>query len=368
MFEDGIFIPKLFRSIVSAWAKITYIDKKAFLLSLLAVVFVASACDSDASRSSINDTAYPLETPAGFPPIPVVAENPVTAAKVALGKRLFYDPILSADSTISCSSCHKQEFAFADNVPVSPGVQGRLGFRNAPSLTNVAYATVFHKGGGVPKLDMQAGTPIEDENEMDLSVFTAADRINAITHFHEQFLQAFGRQADAFTITRALAAFERTMISGESRFDKYTYQGQISALSEAQVRGKNLFFDERLACSSCHAGFNFTEDGFFNNGFKLDYSNDIGRQRVTIDSLDEGKFKVPTLRNIALTAPYMHDGSAATLEAVIAHYDAGGAGHPLQDERVRPLNLTAQEKADLIAFLHALTDEAFINNESFRLE
>ncbi|MGH1435129.1 MAG: cytochrome-c peroxidase [Lewinella sp.] len=332
--------------------------------SLLLLLLLA--CEPEVAVPDVDDTPYGYEVPAGFP-IPVEpTENPLTVAKVALGKRLFYDPILSADETISCNSCHRQEFAFADNVAISPGVAGRLGMRNAPSLANLAYVTVFHKDGGVPKLEIQAGSPIEDANEMDLSIFVAADRINALPEYREQFLRAFGREADAFTITRALAAFQRTMISGNSAYDQYTYQGVSTALSLAQLRGRDLFFNDELACSACHSGFNFTNDGFFNNGLELDHSDDLGRRRVSLDTLDIGKFRVPGLRNIALTAPYMHAGNLPTLEAVVDHYNRGGVGHPLQDERIRPLGLTDIEKADLIAFLESLTDETFIADERFR--
>lgn len=323
-------------------------------------------CEKDQLVPTIDNTPYFFEIPAGFPLPANPAENRISTAKVDLGKRLFYDPILSSDFSISCNSCHQQALAFADNVAISAGVSGRLGLRNAPTLANLAYVSVFHKGGGVPKLDIQAATPIEDMNEMNLPIQIAAERLNAIPDYEKAFYQAYGRPANSFTITRALAAFLRTMISGNSPYDQYTYQGKVSAMNNSQLRGQVLFFSDRLACSSCHAGFNFAQDSFFNNGLKLDYGPDPGRQRVTIDTSDEGKFRVPTLRNIALTAPYMHDGSLADLAAVVEHYNQGGVGHPLQDERIQPLALSAMEKADLIAFLAALTDASFINNPAFR--
>ncbi len=322
-----------------------------------------SACQIDQPTS--RDAPYTWQLPPGFPAPVDPAENPTTLVKIELGKRLFYDPILSRDSTVSCNSCHKQELAFADNRPISPGVEGRLGLRNAPSLANVAYVSRFNKDGGVPKLDMQAGTPIEDEKEMDQLMRVAAERLNAIPSYQEAFQQAYGRPADAFTITRALAAFERTFISGHSRFDQFE-QGASNALNEAELRGRALFFSERTQCSSCHAGFNFTTDEFINNGLYLDYGNDRGRQRVTIQEEDEGKFRVPSLRNVGLTAPYMHDGSLPDLVAVLAHYQAGGQGHPLQDDRIQALDLSEEEISDLIAFLHTLTDEQFISNPVFR--
>lgn len=323
-------------------------------------------CNEEASLPAVDTTPYPFDLPAGFP-MPLESEsNPTTVAKVELGKRLFYDPILSADFSISCNSCHKQELAFADDIAISHGVDGALGFRNAPTLANVAYLSLMHKDGGVPKLDMQAGTPIEDMVEMNLSIFDAADRLNADAEYAEAFQLAFGRKADAFTITRALAAFQKTMISGNSAYDQYTYQNDYSALGEAAIRGMDLFFSEALACGSCHEGFNFTNNTFLNNGTKLDYGDDPGRFRISWDSLDMGSFRVPTLRNVALTAPYMHDGSLPDLDAVLTHYNQGGKGHPLQDERIRPLNLTEVQKADLKAFLASLTDEQFITDERFQ--
>ncbi len=334
-------------------------------LVLGGIVLTISSCRQETAEPVIDDTPYVYDLPAGFPTPPLSVENPQTQAKVELGRRLFYDPILSADQTISCNSCHRQELAFADDQPITAGVEGRLGFRNAPTLVNLAYASLVHKDGGVPKLDMQAGTPIEDALEMDLSIFTAAERLNANADYRDAFIRAFGREADAFTITRALAAFQRTFISGNSPYDQYRYQNQAMALAETAKRGMELFFSDELACSTCHGGFNFSDQSFTNNGSKLDYSSDLGRYRVTLDSLDIGKFRVPTLRNVALTAPYMHDGSFPDLESVIAHYNTGGQGHAWQDDRIRPLALSTQQQADLKAFLEALTDETFVTNPVF---
>ena len=336
-----------------------------FIILSMALLLLTS-CTREPLEPTADETPYLYQLPPGFPPPMASTENPMTIAKVELGRRLFYDPILSADQSISCNSCHKQEFAFADNVSISSGVAGRLGFRNAPTLANVAYLGAMHKDGGVPKLDMQAATPIEDAAEMDLSIFDAADRLNADETYQEAFFRAFGRKADAFTITRALAAFQRTMISGNSSYDRFLQNPEQYPLSAAAQSGMELFFSEELACSSCHTGFNFTNNAFLNNGTKLDYSADPGVYRVSIDSLDIGKFRVPTLRNIALTAPYMHDGSLPDLEAVINHYNQGGKEHPLQDSRIQPLHLSAQQKEDLKAFLEALTDETFIEDERYR--
>lgn len=371
MFQPSQLYFNSLKCLETVWRKIQdveglrLVDHSTMILGLVWLLLITTSCRQEISEPVHDDTPYHYELPAGFPTPVASAENPQTQAKVDLGRRLFYDPILSADQTISCNSCHRQELAFTDDQAVTPGVEGRLGFRNAPTLANVAYASRVHKDGGVPKLDMQAGTPIEDKFEMDLSIFVAAERLNADAEYRDAFLRAFGREANAFTITRALAAFQRTLISGNSPYDQYTYQNQASALSEAETRGMELFFSDELACNSCHEGFNFTNQAFTNNGTKLDYSSDPGRYRVTLDSLDIGKFRVPTLRNVALTAPYMHDGSFPDLERVIAHYNEGGLGHVQQDERIRPLGLSPQQQSDLKAFLESLTDESFITNPAF---
>jgi cytochrome c peroxidase len=332
------------------------------MLSLFFLLFVALGCQPEAPSSPVDETPYPLPLPPGFPPPVIPEDNALTAARVALGKRLFYDPILSADSSISCRSCHHPELAFADRLPVSPGVQGRLGERNSPTLANVAYLDLVNKDGGVPKLDIQPIVPIEDHAEMDLSILEAARRLNAHPDYPAAFQRAYGEEATPFTITRALASFMRILISGEADFDRH--QRGEGGLSPSAQRGMALFFGDRAQCGTCHSGFNFTDNGFHNNGLYETY-RDPGRQRATFLGRDEGKFRTPTLRNIALTAPYMHDGSLPDLAAVIAHYDRGGVSHPNQDARIRPLGLTAQEQEDLLHFLHALTDSAFLANPAF---
>ncbi len=333
--------------------------------SLFLLLFALAACRQEGG-SPMDETPYELEIPAGFPYPSIPEDNALTAARVALGKRLFYDPILSEDSTISCAGCHKQALAFADDVPVSPGVRGRLGFRNAPTLANVAYLERLNKDGGVAKLALQPVVPIEDHNEMNLPLQEAIRRLNAHPGYPEAFLRAYGEEASPFTLTRALASFMSILISGDSPYDHYN-RGEESALNASEQQGMALFFSERLACGHCHSGFNLTGDSFRNNGLYASYA-DPGRRRVTQKAEDDGRFRVPTLRNIALTAPYMHDGSLPTLEAVIEHYNGGGYSHPNKDTLIHPLLLTEAEKEDLAAFLRALTDEAFIANPAFGKE
>jgi len=285
-------------------------------------------------------------------------DNTLTEARVALGRQLFHEPLLSGDSSITCASCHKRSLAFADSLPISPGVKGRMGFRNSPTLANVAYLDLINKDGGVPTLDLQPIVPIEDHAEMDLSIRLAAERLNAQAGYPTSFQRAYGDKATPFTITRALAAFMRTLISGDSRYDQAARGG--TTLTAAESRGQALFFSKRTNCSSCHGGFNFTDNSFRNNGLYPTYE-DQGRYRVTTDSADIGKFRVPTLRNIARTAPYMHDGSVPSLREVLRHYNKGGNHPPNQDPLIRPLGLNESEIADLEAFLHSLTDDAFVN-------
>jgi cytochrome c peroxidase len=300
---------------------------------------------------------YNLEIPNGFPEINYPNDNLPNHERIALGKRLFFDPILSRDSTISCGSCHFQEFAFADNKAVSPGVESKLGTRNSMSLVNLAYADFFLREGGVPTLEMQVLAPIQDHNEMDFNIIPVAERMKLIPSYIAQSLKAYNREPDAFVITRALAAFERTLISGNSNYDK-------NRMNESERDGKALFFSDSLACSTCHGTFLFTNQGIENNGLYAQYP-DSGRYILTHLQEDIGKFKVPTLRNIELTAPYMHDGSILNLEEVISHYASGGKSHFNQSSLITEFTLTNVEKANLIAFLYSLTDDEFIANSNF---
>jgi cytochrome c peroxidase len=219
--------------------------------------------------------------------------------------------------------------------------------------------------GSVATLEMQILVPIQESNEFDHNIVDISYQLREDSSYVAQSMEAYGRLPDPFVITRAIATFERTLISGRSPYDQYVYQGCNSALSPMAKKGMDLFFGEKAACGNCHGGFNLTNYAFENNGLYVEYA-DPGRFRFTGDSADLATFKVPSLRNVAVTAPYMHDGSVGSLQAVIEHYDAGGAGHKNQSPLVRPLQLTALEKEALLAFLLSLTDEAFINQPAFR--
>ena len=315
----------------------------------------------------INDvegkfTPYELHIPEGFPDPVFPENNQLTQDRVDLGRMLFYDPVLSIDSTVSCASCHHQALAFSDNKSISPGVEGRLASRNAPTLANVVYNPTVLYDGHLTTLEMQVLVPIEEHVEMDFNIVEVAKRLNNNSTYVQMSLKAYERVPDAFVITRAIAAFERTFISGNSKYDQAEYQGK-KVLSRSEKRGKKLFF-EKLYCTQCHSGFNFTNYKTLNNGLYEVYA-DSGRMRVTKLEKDRAMFKVPTLRNIMLSAPYMHDGSLASIDEVIDHYESGGKNHKNKSEILQPFKLTPKQRKDLIAFLHTLTDLDFISNKRY---
>ena len=312
------------------------------------------SCEVD---DQIN-TPFHLLVPKGFPEVDIPNDNQLTVERINLGKKLFYDPILSRDSSISCNSCHLQEFAFTDANPTSIGIAGRLGKRNAMSLANVAYANFLQRESGVPTLEMQVLVPIQEHNEMDFNIVAVAEKMNEDPNYRKLSYEAYGKLPDAFVITRAIAAFERTFLSGNSKYD-------TNQLSESEQRGMALFFSDSLACSSCHGTFLFTNQQAKNNGLYAQYT-DSGRYILTGLQEDIGRFKTPTLRNIELTSPYMHDGSVNSLEEVIAHYESGGMNHENQSAMLKGFTLTETEREELIEFLNSLTDSEFTQNAFFK--
>lgn len=334
------------------------------MLAALVLGLAFASCRKEKLPCEAGHSRALAEAPTGFPPIPFPPDNAFSLERWELGKRLFYDPVLSSDSSLSCGSCHHVSLAFADDRAFSPGVEDRPGTRNAPTLANLAYHPYFLREGSVPTLEMQILVPIQEENEFDHNIVLVAEKLKRDSGYVAMAAAAYGREPDAFVITRAISTFERTLVSGNSPYDQYEYQGCGEALDRSEERGRELFFSERTQCSQCHSGLNLTNYAFENNGLYLDYP-DPGRMRLTGDSSDLARFKVPTLRNVALTAPYMHDGSLWTLEEVVEHYDRGGAAHPSKSEFVRPLELSEKEKQDLVAFLEALTDLDFVSNPAF---
>jgi cytochrome c peroxidase len=276
---------------------------------------------------------------------------------------LFFDTRLSRDNSLSCASCHHQSQAFAESLPVSLGIEGRQGFRNAPSLANLAWHERFMWDGGVPSLELQVMAPIHDPNEFDFNILKASEALVRDEALNNLSQRAYGRDIDAYVIIRAIASFERTFVSANSPYDQYL-NGDISALPSAAIRGMSLFFGPEANCASCHGGFNLRNEGYANVGLYEVYE-DSGRERITMNPEDNGKFKIPSLRNVALTAPYMHDGSIADLEGVVRFFASGGAKHANKDKRMQALDLSEQDISDLVIFLTYLSDEEFIQNAQF---
>lgn len=335
--------------------------EKIFIF-LIIVISILSCRDDD---KKILDFPVLNEVPIGFPDIEFPDENQFTKARWDLGKKLFYDPILSEDNKISCASCHKSELAFSDNVALSIGANSLVGRRNSPSLANIGYHPYFTREGGLSTLEMQILVPIQEHDEFNNNIVIIADLLAKDPIYIEMAQAAYQRNPDPYVITRAISTFERTLISGNSRYDQFFYQNIDDALNKSEQRGMDLFFSERSNCSACHNGFNFTNYAFENNGLYEEYP-DSGRFRLTGQAADIGVFKVASLRNIELTAPYMHDGSLKTLDEVINHYNSGGKSHDNKSAVLKPLNLTNKEKGDLKAFLLSLTDETFIKNPIFK--
>ena len=321
---------------------------KTLLFSLVLFIVLTS------SNLKVNQ----IEIPFGFPEIIVPEDNPLTEAKIELGKKLFFEKLLSRDSSISCASCHNPKYAFTDGLVKAKGIKGREVTRNTPTLTNIAYNTSFLRDGVNPSLEAQVIVPIHEKNEFDFHILLAAERLKKKKEYVDLSLAAFGEVPNPKVISNAIASYERTLISGNSRYDQFTFQKDSTALSNNELRGMHLF--NKHNCVSCHSGFNFTNGEVVNNGLYKDYP-DIGKMRVTLDPKDKGAFKVPSLRNVALTAPYMHDGSIKSLEAVLDHYIRGGYDNPNKDKRVKGIKLSENDKQDLVAFLKCLTDSSFID-------
>lgn len=302
------------------------------------------ACENDQTSFILNELAQ-------WPEMQYPVDNQPNQKKIALGERLFSDPILSLDSSISCASCHKGAFALADNLPVSPGVNNRLGKRNSPSLWNIGYHPYYMREGGVPSLEMQVLVPIQEHDEMAFNMVLLVDRLNSDSTYQSEFLQAFNDSATPYTVTRAIAQFERTLISNDAPIDAYV-AGNDNAISKEAKNGLALFFG-KANCSHCHSGPLFTNFDFYNNGTAIS-TEDYGRAQLTLDSADFFTFKVPSLRHIRSTAPYMHDGSITSLADVLYQYNLGGSGHDYTNEKIEPLNLNDKELVDLEEFLKTL--------------
>ncbi len=320
-------------------------------------VLLLIACGKDDDGPEERDVPFMVRMPAGAPSLPVVQGNEPTVARVTLGKALFFEKAMSLGHGIACASCHFDADAFSDTVALSEGADGLRGIRNAPTLANVGYHPSLFRDGGIPTLEQQVLAPIHAEDEMASDIVEAAALLRGNEQYAALSRLGYGRELDPFVITRAIACYERTLVSGWSRYDRFLYEADSTALTPAEHRGYGLFISPVTRCSSCHSGFDLSDHSFRNVGLTVDHTEDPGRERITLSPSDRGKFKVPTLRNVALTGPYMHDGSIATLEEVVEHFASGGLNDPIKDPLVQPLDLTTQNKADLVAFLRALTDD-----------
>ncbi len=305
----------------------------------------------------VAQPAQELKVPLGLTPVRFPRNNPYTPEKAELGKLLYFDPRLSADETISCATCHHPKFAYADGKAVSDGIRGQKGGRSAPTVINRAYSLAQFWDGRAKSLEDQAIGPMANPIEMGNTHEAVVANLRKVEGYKKLFKQVFGNdEIDIDQVAMAIATFERTVLSGNAPYDRYK-AGDKKAMSESQIRGMNVYFN-KAKCDQCHEGINFTTNAYHNLGVGMDKPNpDKGRMDFTGKEADYGAFKTPTLRDIELTAPYMHDGSLKTLEEVVDYYDKGGIANKNLDEKMKPLNLSAQEKKDLVAFMKALTGE-----------
>jgi len=332
------------------------------MLCLLALLSGCKATDKAIPIGPVVEIKAPL----GLPPVPIPADNPPTAASIALGRRLFYDTRLSKDDTLSCASCHQPKIRFSDARERSTGVGGTTGLRHAPTLVNVAYSPMFFWDGRAANLESQVGTPIADVLEMNQTHDASIAKLKDEKTYNALFQSAFGTdEINMVRVEKALASFERTILSGNSAFDRYEYKGEKNALSPAQIRGLALFKDPHKGnCASCHtigSSYALFTDGQFHNtgqgfGDNEEFS-DLGRFKITKLENERGQFKTPTLRNVAVTGPYMHDGKLKTLKDVVDFYAGKGNSNPYLDKRISMIELTGQDRGDLVEFLNSLTGE-----------
>ena len=341
---------------------------------LIGIALFLSSCGGDLEDISFDPQLYEVLGTENLGIIPVPEFNPLTVEGIRLGQHLFYDPILSEDSTMSCFSCHDPHKAFTDGGATSQGIIGEFGNRSSMSLINAAYYTTgLFWDGRSANLEDQALLPVEDPIELHEDWCNVEEKLRNHDTYPTMFREAFGIE-DSGEITRdraaqALAQFQRAIISGNSKFDRWS--NGMAAFSEEELAGFDTFFDinpllKDGECGHCHNDPLFTTNQYFDNGIQdaatlVDYE-DIGLGAITGNNSDFGKMRAPTLRNIELTAPYMHDGRFATLEDVVNHYNSGGHLTPNSDALVRELSLSEEQQIGLVAFLRTLTDTSYLKN------
>jgi cytochrome c peroxidase len=326
-------------------------------LPALLALTLAAACAHATGPAAATPAATKQDLAWRLGKVPSPASNPTTPAKVALGKILFFDPRLSGNGTMSCATCHNPSLGWSDGLKTGIGINGHVLARGTPTIVNTGANTQFMWDGRSKSLEDQALGPMKAAEEMHTDIPAMVRMLGSSAGYRDLFAKAFPGQAiDETTVAKAIAAFERSVVSNDSRFDRWL-AGDRRALSAAEFRGWQVFQDpQRGNCATCHAGPNFTDNGFHNLGIaKAEGQADEGRFKVRALASMKGAFKTPTLRDVELTAPYFHDGSAPTLMAVVEHYERGGDDKSNLSKDIRPLKLSAQDKEDLVAFMKALS-------------
>ena len=338
--------------------------KKALIASIFGFICLPMLIVSPMLANALSQESYELKIPLGLDEeaFNIPQDNPMTKEKIKLGRLLFFDKRLSANNTIACASCHIPALAFTDGQPVSTGIHNQQGGRSAPTAINRGFSVAQFWDGRAATLEDQSIGPFANLIEHGfVNHDQLVTKITGIQGYKRLFKNLYGSSTiTKEQIGKAIATFQRTLISGNSSFDRFDYDGDEKAISESAKRGKNLFFD-KARCNLCHMGTNFSDEKFHNIGIGWDDSDtlDLGRYRVSKNEKDLGAFKTPTLREISKTAPYMHDGRFASLEEVIEHYNKGGVKNPFLDNQLIPLNLTKSEVKDLIAMLRSLEGEGW---------
>lgn len=360
--------------------------KKYYIHIILLGVLTILACmdekepkdmDEDLTKYPYAPTAIELEYPSYFPQMDIPDDNPMTEEGKELGRHLFYDPILSRDSTVSCASCHLPALSFTDGSALSTGIDGLMTDRSSMSLLNIGFVnTGFFWDGRSPSLENQAGFPIEARNEFHETWPSVLNKIRSSARYPKMFREAFGVEKasaiDREMVAKALAQFQRAMIGYDTKFDRFT-RGE-TVLTDEELYGYSMYIDDDpeipdAQCDHCHSLPFGTSNAYFNNGLQeaatLEDFKDRGRGKVTGNALENGFFRAPTLRNISYTAPYMHNGSLTTIDEVIDHYASGGKSSPNKDVLLDDITMNEDDKAALKAFLMTLNDEQFLKNEAF---
>ncbi len=326
------------------------------MIRTLTILFIVLAVALSASKIDITNSLEKWERPNVIYP----ENNSFSEASIELGNTLFFENLLSKDSSISCQSCHLITEAFADHLPLGEGIKGRLVTRNTPSLLNIGLHPYFMADGKFKTLEEQVLGPINEHREFDMSNEAIIERLRSIPRYRELSMSAYNQEIDIEIVQKSLANFERILVSDSSRFDQFM-KGKIK-FTEQEMYGWELFNRTDLNCIQCHNGYNFTNYSFENNGLYKTYQ-DSGRALVTKKESDLAKFKVPSLRNIALTYPYMHNGSIYSLDEVIDHYASGGKRHDSKSDLIKGFVIGVDEKKALISFLRTLTEERYLIEE-----